>query len=78
MDFNNNNNYEFTDSNNNNSFNNNINSDLLLNNLQSHILEMKENEKIYMKISKKFLELQNDFINISKEKEKIENELNSN
>ena len=53
MDFNNN--YEFTESNNNTSLNNNVNTDLMLKNLQTHIIEMQENEKIFSHISKKSL-----------------------
>ena len=45
MDFNNN--YEFTDSNINTSLNNNVNTDLMLKNLQTHIIEMQENENSF-------------------------------
>ena len=41
-----------------------VNKDMLINQLKEHIKEMEKNEKIFERLNKKFINLQNEYIKI--------------
>ena len=41
-----------------------VNKDVLINQLKEHIKEMEKNEKIFERLNKKFINLQNEYIKI--------------
>ena len=53
----------------------NVDKDVLIKQLRTYVVEMEQNEKIFERLNKKFIEHQSEFINLSEEKNRIENEL---
>ena len=52
-----------------------VDKDVLIKQLRTYVVEMEQNEKIFERLNKKFIEHQSEFINLSEEKNRIENEL---